>query len=371
MKDIFIILFDLKIGGIEMSSINTANGFSKRGYNVTIICLCYNPQLLKLISPNVNVVYISNLKPNSKSILYKIKWRLIANLKLRRFLKRIHDSVIISTTNYFSLILSRLKKNGNIRIAQQHSEHKEDKRFINDIRYNYQGIDYLQLLTNDAVKEIECVLHDYPNTPKPICIPNILSDVKDSSEGSHSIAIPNAPFCVSVGRLSVEKGFERLIKIWAEVNRLTSGKLKLYIIGEGQRRNNIEHLISSMNLQGVVKLLGSKENSIVRQYMSNAVCYCMPSYSETFGIVLIEAMSVGLPQVSFDVRFGPKNLIDNNKTGYLIPDGDTMLFTKKVVDIFINPDLRSILSKNSILKSISFSEEKIISEWEKIINIKC
>lgn len=363
MKDIYFVLFDLKMGGIEVSVVNAANGLTKRGYRVTIICLMKNNIIDRLINRQVKVIYISNLS-SGRSILNKIKWRIIAQVKLRRFLRHIKDSVIVSTTNYFSVLLSTLPKNGNLYIAQQHHEYIKNNKLINDIRTKYLNIDYLFLLTEDMVEEMKVIIENYNNTLKPVYIPNILTKYHNNNSNSLNIV---DHYCLSVGRLSKEKGFDRLINIWQYVKQKTNGNLKLYIIGEGEQRQFLENRIDELDLKDTVKLLGLKSNQEVRQYMSKAICYCMPSYTEAFGIVLVEALGAGLPQVAFDVRFGPRNIIIDEQTGYLINDNDTKRFANVVVNIYENEKLKEFLSANSLKRSNDFSEDAIIPKWEKII----
>ena len=95
----------------------------------------------------------------------------------------------------------------------------------------------------------------------------------------------------------------------------------------------------------------------------------MSSREEGFGMVLLEAGNYGLPLVAYDVEFGPRTIIQEGKTGYVIPDGDSEAFSKALEKLMNDSQLREKMSME-IRKDIPerFSEKVIIDKWIKIIN---
>lgn len=93
----------------------------------------------------------------------------------------------------------------------------------------------------------------------------------------------------------------------------------------------------------------------------------MCSRTEGFPMVLIEAMSFGLPVISYDLDYGPSVIIDNENTGFLIPNDNEILFYKKLEQLMMNVELRNKMSFNSIDKvKTNFSSDVIIKKWIKL-----
>ena len=92
----------------------------------------------------------------------------------------------------------------------------------------------------------------------------------------------------------------------------------------------------------------------------------MSSISESFGLVLIEAMSCGLPTISYACPTGPLEIISNEKDGYLIPINDEKELAKKINLLITNESQRKIMGHNALLKAKSFSVERIINKYMEL-----
>lgn len=105
-----------------------------------------------------------------------------------------------------------------------------------------------------------------------------------------------------------------------------------------------------------------------KAYQSASI-YAMCSREEGFAMVLLEAGNKGLPLVAYDVEFGPKTIIRNGKTGYVIPDGDTQLFANALERLMENDELRQNMSDEVSKDIVSrYSEDSIIEKWIEIID---
>jgi len=111
---------------------------------------------------------------------------------------------------------------------------------------------------------------------------------------------------LAVGRLTKAKGFDVLIKAWAEVAR-KAPDWRLAIVGEGEERGSLEALRAQFGLEESVVLRGAHAN-VGPDYFGSAI-FCLSSRYEGFGLVLIEAMSYGLPIVSTNCAQGPRELL--------------------------------------------------------------
>ena len=120
---------------------------------------------------------------------------------------------------------------------------------------------------------------------------------------------------LNVGFLDKKKNHKGLIQSFAE-NFKGNLKFNLIIVGDGPEENNLRSFIKLLNLESQVKLLGRRNRFEVRELMQNADCFVLSSFHETFGVVLIEAMSCGLPVLSTKCG-GPESIVTNDQVGIL------------------------------------------------------
>ena len=126
------------------------------------------------------------------------------------------------------------------------------------------------------------------------------------------------------------------------------------IIGDGSEKQNLQNKINELNLQNKIFLCGTKlSDELEKEYLNSSI-YLMTSFSESFGLVLVEAASYGLPLIAFDSAQGAKEIINNNKNGFLIPNRDKNQFAEKIDEIINNSELQKSLSENSIIQKIIF-----------------
>lgn len=167
---------------------------------------------------------------------------------------------------------------------------------------------------------------------------------------------------MAVGRLDYQKGFDRLIKAWDIVAKnpsLTEWKLDIY--GQGEWQDMLEGMINERNLRDRVKI-NHPTNSINDEYLASSLI-AMTSNYEGFGMVLVEAMSRGVPAVSFDCVCGPSDIISHEENGLLVKNGDIEALADAMMRVMRDEDLRKRMSKNAVLVSQKYSEEVIMKKW--------
>jgi glycosyltransferase involved in cell wall biosynthesis len=199
------------------------------------------------------------------------------------------------------------------------------------------------------------------NNRSVVVIPNALSFVvPNQSDCSNHIVI-------SAGRLSEEKGFDLLIKIWSIVETIHSD-WTLLIYGDGEEKDKLSGLIKEMGLKKVFLLPATVD---LREEMLKSSIFAFTSRHEGFGMVLTEAMQCGLPIVSYDTKCGPRDIIDDNITGFLIKEGDEYSFSEKLSRLMDDRMLR--LQMGMSAKQISyqkFAEDSIMNRW-KVLFEQC
>lgn len=167
---------------------------------------------------------------------------------------------------------------------------------------------------------------------------------------------------ITVGRFVYQKGYEYLIDIWSKVN-LKFPDWHLDIYGCGPEEEHIKSMIRDRKTVNIC--LHKPFNNILEKYLSSSI-YVLTSRFEGFGMVLIEAMSCGVPCVSFDCPCGPKDIIDNGKTGFLIPLDKTDQFVERLTDLIQNEKLRSELGTNARIAAARYLPKNICRKWDNM-----
>ncbi|MCP5099307.1 MAG: glycosyltransferase, partial [Chloroflexi bacterium] len=178
----------------------------------------------------------------------------------------------------------------------------------------------------DAVLAISQAIHDdlhHTFTLPSHQIPIIHNPVHFSDE-QMVLAAPPHPWLmnadlqtiVSIGRLHPQKGHDLLIQAFAQVQQ-NLPKSRLIIVGEGSERATLTTLIQQLNQTDSVALVGFQNNPAA--YLQHASLFALASRYEGFGIVLAEAMLIGVPIVATDCPGAPRELLQNGRSGLLVP----------------------------------------------------
>lgn len=174
---------------------------------------------------------------------------------------------------------------------------------------------------------------------------------------------------VSVGRLSKEKGYMDLLALYNIISK-EYPTWSLDIIGDGSEREKLENYIKEHNLGDKVTLHGFQNKEYIDKILNKASIYLMTSYTESFGIVLIEAMSHGLPCIAFDDAEGARELIDSGRTGYLIKNRNNRAYIQKIEDLMDDLDTRKRIGKESREEVKKYDGKEVIKHWLQIMKEK-
>lgn len=167
---------------------------------------------------------------------------------------------------------------------------------------------------------------------------------------------------IAVGRLDYQKGFDRLIQAWKLVQH--TGRFsdwKLDIFGQGEWREMLQQMIDKQGLQNTVKI-NPPTNAILNEYVHSSLLVMSSNY-EGFGMVLVEAMSCGVPVISFDCKCGPKDIIQPGINGLLVPNGDIQALADEMMKVMEDEAYRKMLSLNARKVVDTYSEQAVMSQW--------
>ncbi|MBR6133259.1 MAG: O-antigen ligase family protein [Bacilli bacterium] len=369
-KKISILALHLNYGGVEKAIIDQANMLSSN-YDVSIISLYkMNNKIPYHINDNVKVVYLSNLKPNreefkdainSKNIIkiFKEGFRALCILYKKKYLMinyiyKCNSKIIISSRYDFTKLLSLYGDSNTIKIAEEHSYHNNRKAYIFKLGYYLQNIDYI-------IPSSKYITDDYKEFYKRLKV-NILYLPLAIDYIPKSLNKLDNYNIISVGRISPEKGFFDLVDVYKLVKEKNK-KIKLNIVGDGVQFKELKKYVKDNKLD--ITLSGYKNSDELKEEYSNASLYVMTSFEESFGLVLLEAMSYGIPCIAFDSAKGACEII-NAKNGYLINDRNKEDMAKKILDYF---DIKehgkmSMEARNTAVK---YSYENVSGMWNDFI----
>lgn len=354
---ISIYALHLNYGGIEKNICTKANMLSET-YNVEIISLyrLTNNPVFKL-NENIKIKYLTeSIKPNKEEFkeavknkniiriikegLYSLKVLYLKNTLLTKSMIACNSEIIISTRIDFTKKLIKNNDYKNIKIAEEHIYHNNNQKYFKALKIILKKVDYLmpssnyltnyykELYSKDAYKII--------TNEMPIDSDNSKSNLKNK-------------IIISVGRLSKEKGYNDLINLFSKIE---NKEWILNIVGDGPEYDKLNQQIKNLNLENNVKLLGSKSTEELNNLYKEASIYIMTSYEESFGLVLLEAASHGLPIITYSSALGAKEILSEDN-GILIDNRNEKEMINNLNILMKDIKLRKTLQK----KSLSISEK--------------
>lgn len=182
------------------------------------------------------------------------------------------------------------------------------------------------------------------------------------------MAPPNASYninskrIISVGRLEWQKGFDRLIKIWKIVNG-RHPEWELAIFGSGTLEQELKTSIENNSIKNI--LIYPFTQNISYEYLKSSI-FVLSSRFEGFSLVLLEAQQHGLPCVAYNCPFGPSDVIDNNRCGFVIENDNSVLFADKICELIESPELRILFSKEAKINASKFDKDTIMNRWKEL-----
>ena len=315
----FIQNISLPAGSERVTSI-IANNLAEKGYDITILSICGNGTCYYPLNKKISIyTLIEQPDADNRKLFLKILCR------LARFYKNNKADICIdvfAALSIYTLILKKFFKfkniswehfNYNINTGMNKLGRKLACRFSDQI-ITLTETDKKYYQDNNKING----KIDYIYNPSPYQVIRKIPE-KDN-------------FIISIGRLTYQKGFDRLVDIWADIEDKTG--CYLYILGDGEEKNALQAKINNKGLKQV-KLLGNIKN--VEEYYKKALFYVSSARYEGLPMTMIEAQSFGLPVISMDFDTGPRDIISNGTDGYIITGKDMRtvknLFSKKILEL--------------------------------------
>ncbi|MCL6263663.1 glycosyltransferase family 4 protein [Craterilacuibacter sp. RT1T] len=359
MKKICFFIGNLdQAGGTERVSSVIANAIGQKGYEIHMLSLqCGQIPFFKL---DTNIKYSQLFKNPGRGII-----RLpVAIRKLRAYLKKNHIDVLIDVESMLALYAIPAIVGMNIRhICWEHFNYNVDlgkatrswarklaARFADDVVTLTEADKKLWQDNTTCNANITTI-------PNPITI-EISTDIKIKKE----------KLLLAIGRLEHEKGFDLLLEAWSKIST-RHPDWRLRIVGSGQEHTSLEKIRNELKIQESTELVPTTKN--IAEHYNQATFFVVSSRFEGFGLVIIEALAFGIPVISFDCPFGPKEIIKEGKHGWLCSNGNTDHLSDRIDQELKstekNPDRYNNISENCKLRSKEFSIDHISRSWIELL----
>lgn len=377
----------LGIGGVEKSLVDLLKSIDYSKHQVDLLLFEGLGEYLSQIPSEVNII-LCDLRPTYGSlkknmidyikkkdfhnaiikIIFTLRSRIsvkcTALLKVLNITDREYDCAIAYrvgiSNDYVSFCVSAKRKY----MWWHHGEFEYEHDIVQRWKCALKNINSIICVSN-ATREL---ITPYFQEKKDdiLVIPNmiIVNEIVRQGKEFHPYKEDEEIFkIVSVGRLSAEKRMINIIYVMEKLIQLGYKKIKWYIIGDGIERENIEKEILKKNLQKYIVCVGNKKNPY--PYVADADLYVHPSYVESQGLTILEAMTLGIPCVVTKSR-GPCEFIQDKVNGLLVEQSPEALF-EGVKRILNDKELLKEI-KNNTMCPLEFRQENIMEQFENLIN---
>lgn len=379
MKKVTILSLHLGYGGAERCITNLANSLVGK-YNVEILSVykLYDKPAFYL-DKRVNVRYLTRVLPNRDDIRYDLKhfkvfslvkdlfYALkVLNLKKKKTIDAIDacdSDIIISSKVYFNKLLGEYKNDGVRAIGWEHNYNNHTKKEIKEFIRSCKYLDDVVMVNSELQAFYQKEFSKLGLRCQVRYIPNYIDDVSKTTTKYDNKNL------IAVGRLEKVKGFADLIKVYKLVNLKTQGT-SLTLVGDGKEKDSLFETIVKNDLSGKVKMPGYLFQEDIDKLYDKSCLYIMTSHSESFGLVMLEAMSHGLPVVAFSSAEGARDLIQDGYNGYLINNRNEFEMADKIIELLNNPDKLEKMGTNAYTLAKKYTKEVVVKTWEQLLDEK-
>ena len=350
-------------GGAERMMVNLASGFARRGLQVDLVLADARGPYLADVGPGVNVVDL-----RSAGVMASLP-KLVSYLRSRR------PEAVLATLNHASVaaLLARKLSAVPVRAVVRESNmmfpsptrSSKSRALKAATRFFYPWADaYIavsQGVADDLQRFARLEHHKVHTIYNPVISKSLFEKLEVTPEhpwfGADAAA--KLPVVLGVGRLTGQKDFATLLRAFAAAQKVRPARL--VILGEGERREELERLAHTLGISERVSLPGFVDNPFA--LMARADTFVLSSRHEGLPGALIQAMACGCKVVSTDCPSGPSEILKGGKLAPLVAVGDDTKLAQAIAESLAlpaaNPELRT--------RALDFSEEKIIPQYLEVL----
>lgn len=395
MKKILFVVDERRLGGVSIVLENILKNIERKDYDITVLVLHNNGDRLNDLPEGIKVIYgnsyfdvidldFSSLLKNKKifKAIKKIYISLLIKIgRIDRYIKKarkkmglsMYDIEIAFKSGFCSLFVAYGDASKKLNwVHEDYKTYNKTKKYEKTFKKAFSAFDKHVIVSDEAAKSFNDI---YNMSERSVIIENYIdiSSLKEKIKEESNIKVDNNKFnIVTLGRFCYEKGFDRLIeavKLLSERTELLNiSKIMIYILGTGSEEI-LTNKINKYNLNEYIQVINtSKLNNNPYAFMKQCDTYIMSSRSESFGMVRIEALTIGLPVITTNVANTYKMV--NEDIG-IVTENSTEGIYNALKYALEHPEKISKLKEN--VKSYSYIDEnkKIIEKIDKLLEEYC
>lgn len=280
----------------------------------------------------------------------------LTDRRIVHYLRSLDGGLVVGTRPALNLLVARHAPASVVTVGQEHLHYARHKpELARELDRHYRDLHALCVLTAADEADYRRVLEG--SGVRIARIPNSLAETGPARSPL------DRPVVVAAGRLVKSKGFHTMIEAFAHVAH-DHPEWQLRIFGAGPERDRLRKLVEERRLTDNVHLRGVTDH--LDEELAQASAFALSSRHEGFGMVLAEAMSHGVPVVSFDCPVGPREIITDGHDGLLVPMGDNAGLAVALNRLIEDPRLRRTLGENAVVSARRYSAEEIGPQWESL-----
>lgn len=228
----------------------------------------------------------------------------------------------------------------------------------------YQRLETITVLTGGARDWFQA---RYPKLPVRV-VPNPVQWPLPSNRpviAPDTIVAPGRRIAFAAGRFAPAKAFDQMVKAAATIAKL-SPDIDVVIAGDGPLRPAVQQKVAELGLEGRVHLPGRVGN--MPDWYSRSDVFVMSSLWEGMPMVMLEAMSSGLPVVCYDFDYGPRDILRSQVDGVIVPQGDAEALGKAVVELINDTDRLAAMGAEAQTVRERFGRKAIMKTWSEVLD---
>jgi glycosyltransferase involved in cell wall biosynthesis len=284
------------------------------------------------------------------------RWDPVVDAAIVRYFRSADEGILVTTRPGLNLLSARTAPRRLIRVAQDHMNLGTYRPGLRRaIIRSYPRLDAVTVLTQHDRRDYQ---HAFGRSGVRLeCIPNGIPP-RDAPSAAH-----DARRLVAAGRLTAQKGFDMLLDAFAQVTA-KHPDWTLTIYGAGPWRQQLTDQRDRLGLTSVVRLPGLTRQ-LDRELAASSI-FVLSSRVEGLPMVLLEAMSTGLPAVAFDCPTGPGEVIEDGVNGRLVPPADVDALAAALMELIEEPDRRRAMGAAAYETSRLFFMPSVRDSWERL-----
>lgn len=344
-------------GGIERATVNTANLLASHGYRVTLLVLDSYPNIFYPLVSTVAVEQATlhfGITESGNAVLRKQNF-LTHILQLKKILKRLQPDTLLCTEYPFAVAAFFAADKKRVKVMAWEHHHF----------YGLKRNRFWQALYTFV----------YPRLQKVVCL-NAAEAQLFAASGCRTVVLPNyispstkaalnKPNLLTIGWLTKSKGVD-LIPAIAELVFQQFPHWHWTLIGTGPEEASLLAAIAAKGFETNLSVVHPSSPNMQAYYEKTSV-YVMTSRFECLPMVLLEAMSHGIPCVAFDCPTGPAFVIQPKKNGLLVEENNTHAMAAAIVQLIQNAEERNTLGANAYESIARFSPDSVFALWQALL----